>query len=293
MRRIVGLAKQHDMTVLASVHQPSSEVFGLFHNLCLLSQGRTVYFGPSSKAPEDIDPGLGGKPRTQEVIKVLVESYKSSDCYRHIQQQIADIHEMVDKEGHEKESRARFFTQLLVLTTRSFMNMYRDLGYYWMRLLMYVVIALSLGTVFYHIGSDYDSIQARGSLITFITSFLTIMAIGGFASFVEDLKVFERERLNGHYGSGAFVLANTLSSVPFLLMISLIPGAITYYLVGLQKELGHFLYFATTLFGLYDAGGEPDDDCGKCHPKLPHGANCRFGNPGTNDPWGRFLSPAE
>ncbi|KAL3723377.1 hypothetical protein ACJRO7_035547 [Eucalyptus globulus] len=277
MRRIVGLAKQHDMTVLASVHQPSSEVFGLFHKLCLLSQGRTVYFGPSSNAPEffslngfrcpslqnpsdhylrtintdfdeDIDPGLGGKPRTQEVIKVLAESYKSSSCYRHIQQQIEDIHEMDNKEVHEKESRACFFTQLLVLTTRSFMNMYRDLGYYWMRLLMYIVIALSLGTVFYRIGSDYHSIQARGSLITFVASFLTIMAIGGFPSFVEDLKVFERERLNGHYGSGAFVLANTLSSVPFLLMISLIPGAITYYLVGLRGELEHFLYFTTTLF---------------------------------------------
>ncbi|KAK3413486.1 hypothetical protein EUGRSUZ_I02044, partial [Eucalyptus grandis] len=74
------------------------------------------------------------------------------------------------------------------------------------------------------------------------------MAIGGFPSFVEDLKVFERERLNGHYGSDAFVLANTLSSVPFLLMISLIPGAITYYLVGLRGELEHFLYFTTTLF---------------------------------------------
>ncbi|XP_030547894.1 ABC transporter G family member 1-like [Rhodamnia argentea] len=276
MRRIVGLAKQNDMTVLASVHQPSSEVFGLFHSLCLLSQGRTVYFGPSSKAPEffslngfpcpsmqnpsdhylrtintdfdeDIDPGLGGKPRTQEVIKVLVQSYKSSNFYGHVLQQIADIHQKVDHEVHEKESRACFFTQFLVLVTRSFMNMYRDLGYYWMRLLMYVAIALSLGTVFYQIGLDYDSIHARGSLITFVASFLTIMAIGGYPSFIEDLKVFERERLNGHYGSGAFVLANTLSSVPFLLMISLIPGAITYYLVGLQRELGHFLFFATTL----------------------------------------------
>ncbi|KAI3409480.1 tRNA:m(4)X modification enzyme TRM13 [Psidium guajava] len=52
MRRNFGLAEQHDMTVLASIHQPSSEVFGLFHNLCLLSQGRTLSFVPLSKAPE-------------------------------------------------------------------------------------------------------------------------------------------------------------------------------------------------------------------------------------------------
>ena len=39
-------------TVVASIHQPSSEVFQLFHNLCLLSSGRTVYFGPASEATE-------------------------------------------------------------------------------------------------------------------------------------------------------------------------------------------------------------------------------------------------
>ena len=40
------------MTVIASIHQPSSEVFELFPNLCLLSSGRTVYFGPSHYANE-------------------------------------------------------------------------------------------------------------------------------------------------------------------------------------------------------------------------------------------------
>lgn len=39
-------------TIIASIHQPSFEVFQLFHNLCLLSSGRTVYFGPASAANE-------------------------------------------------------------------------------------------------------------------------------------------------------------------------------------------------------------------------------------------------
>lgn len=39
-------------TIIASIHQPSSEVFQLFHNLCLLSSGQTVYFGPASAANE-------------------------------------------------------------------------------------------------------------------------------------------------------------------------------------------------------------------------------------------------
>lgn len=61
------------------------------------------------------------------------------------------------------------------------------------------------------------------------------------------LKVFSRERLNGHYGAGAFVIGNTLSSMPYLLVISLIPGGIIYYLVGLQRGSEQFAFFISTL----------------------------------------------
>ena len=50
MSRIIKIAEQDRRTVIASIHQPSSEVFELFHNLCLLSAGRTIYFGPTSAA---------------------------------------------------------------------------------------------------------------------------------------------------------------------------------------------------------------------------------------------------
>ena len=61
-------------------------------------------------------------------------------------------------------------------------------------------------------------------------------------------QIFGRERLNGHYGVGAYVIGNTFSSLPYLLIISLLPGAIAYYLVGLQKSFEHFAYFSLVLF---------------------------------------------
>lgn len=68
------------------------------------------------------------------------------------------------------------------------------------------------------------------------------------------MKVFQRERLNGHYGSGAFAISNTVSATPYLLLISLIPGAIAYFMTGLQdgiqaeKVTENFIYFACMLF---------------------------------------------
>ena len=85
-------------------------------------------------------------------------------------------------------------------------------------------------------------------MLMFVGAFLTFMAIGGFPSFVEDMKIFGRERLNGHYGVSSFVIANTVSATPYLLLISLVPGAIAYYLVGLQRSFDHFAYFALVLF---------------------------------------------
>ncbi|CBI33134.3 unnamed protein product, partial [Vitis vinifera] len=277
MSRIVKLARHDGITVVASIHQPSSEVFEVFHNLCLLSSGKTVYFGSASMAKEffdsngfpcpalrnpsdhylrtinkdfdsDTEQGHGGTTNTEEAINTLIKSYKSSEICQQVQCRVYEICQLKGGLLEKKGSQASFITQCLVLTRRSSVNMYRDLGYYWLRLAIYIALCLCVGTIFYDIGFSYGSIQARGSMLMFVAAFLTFMAIGGFPSFVEDMKIFGRERLNGHYGVGAFVVGNTFSSIPYLLMISLIPGVIAYYLVGLHKGFEHFVYFALMLF---------------------------------------------
>jgi hypothetical protein len=62
---------------------------------------------------------------------------------------------------HKKKGHAEFFNQCLVLTKRSSVNMFRDLGYYWLRLGIYVALAISLGTVYFNLGTSYDSIKVR------------------------------------------------------------------------------------------------------------------------------------
>lgn len=90
--------------------------------------------------------------------------------------------------------------------------------------------------------------QGRAGCIGYVGGFLTFMSIGGFPSFVEDMKVFHRERLNGHYGVFAFVIGNSLSSSPFLFMIALISSVIVYYMAGLHLGFDHFVYFVLSLF---------------------------------------------
>lgn len=122
---------------------------------------------------------------------MLAESYRSSDAYKDILRQAAEIDKQVQSIGtmEKKGSPASFFVQCLILIERSFLNMYRDVGYYWLRLGIYIALGFGLGTVFHNVGNSYSSINARGSMLMFVASLLTIMAIGGFPSVVEDIKV--------------------------------------------------------------------------------------------------------
>ncbi|KAJ0530206.1 putative ABC-type lipopolysaccharide transporter [Helianthus annuus] len=276
MNRIEKLTRQYGMTVLAAIHQPSSQVFGLFNSLCLLSSGKTIYFGPTFAANQffavngfpcpdlqspsdhflitintdfDEDTDSESTP-VEKVIDVLSESYKSSAIYMDVKGEIAAICDHQAEGLTEKTGslQASSITQCLVLAERSFINMYRDIGYYWLRLGIYIVLGFAVGTIFYNLRPDFGSINARISILVFVSSFLTLLAIGGFPSFVEEMKVFQWERLNGHYGVGSFVISHMISSTPYLLVISLIPGVIAYSLAGLQREYEQFIFFALVLF---------------------------------------------
>ncbi|PKI57730.1 hypothetical protein CRG98_021797 [Punica granatum] len=272
-------------TVISAVHQPSSEVFKLFDDLCLLSDGETVYFGraetaveffaetgfpcPSRRNPSDhflrcintdfdtVTTYMGlyraseietlsdplTNTMTATVKALLVKKYRSSKYASNLRVRIQEISKI---EGLMLErirgSQAKWWKQLLTLTSRSFVNMSRDIGYYWLRIVIYVVVSISVGTVFFDVGTSFNAIFARGSCGAFISGFMTFMSIGGFPSFIEEMKVFYRERVNRHYGIAVYTLANFISASPFLAMMSLASSAITYYMVKLRPGISHFLY---------------------------------------------------
>ncbi|KAF3683018.1 ABC transporter G family member 11 [Capsicum annuum] len=94
---------------------------------------------------------------------------------------------------------------------------------------------------------------ARGACAAFIIGFMTFMSIGGFPSFVEDMKVFQRERMNGHYGVVAFVISNTLSSMLFLILIALLSDTVCYFMVRFHPGFSHYLFFVLALYACITA----------------------------------------
>nr|KJB35758.1 hypothetical protein B456_006G126900 [Gossypium raimondii] len=185
---------------------------------------------------------------TAQIKTLLVKKYRSSDYAAKARariREISGIEGLVIEKKHSGE--AKWLTQLSTLTNRSFVNMSRDLGYYWLRIAIYVALSICVGSIFFDVGTNYNSILARGACGGFISGFMTFMSIGGFPSFIEELKVFYRERRNGHYGVAVYILSNFLSSFPFLTVMSLSTAAITYYMVKFHPGISHFMYVSLDL----------------------------------------------
>lgn len=52
-QNLVGMMKElasRGKTIICTIHQPSSRVFSMFDQLCLLAEGRTAYMGPTTDA---------------------------------------------------------------------------------------------------------------------------------------------------------------------------------------------------------------------------------------------------
>jgi hypothetical protein len=61
-----------------------------------------------------------------------------------------------------QQRQATFLTKSIVLTKISMINMYRDIGYYWLRFAIYIGLFLTIGAIFFNVGYNYASIQISG-----------------------------------------------------------------------------------------------------------------------------------
>ncbi|XP_010279500.1 PREDICTED: ABC transporter G family member 15-like [Nelumbo nucifera] len=185
---------------------------------------------------------------SSEINGILIEKYRTSEYATSTRRRIREL-AFIEKPviGSIRGSEASWWKQLYTLTQRSFTNMSRDLGYYWVRIVIYIVVSLAVGTMYYDVGTSYTAILARGNSAAFITGFMTFLSVGGFPSFIEEMKVFYRERHNGHCGNAVFILSNFISSFPFLLAVSIATGSITFYMVKLHPGFSRLMFTYTNL----------------------------------------------
>ncbi|KAM6568332.1 hypothetical protein CsatB_016317 [Cannabis sativa] len=231
--------------VVCSIHQPSGYLFDLFDDLYLLSGGEAVYFGDAKSAVKG-STSLTNMT-TQDMKEILIHQYNNSEyatLTRHNIQQINSKEVIV----LSNKSKSSWWKQLYTLTDRSFVNMRRDVGYYWLRMVFYLGVAVCTGTIYYNIKTSYLDIIARAKCQAFVYGFMICLSNGGLPSFIEEIKVYNSERIKNHYGAAVVMISNFISSFPFLLVTAISTGTIIYEMVKLHPGFSHYFYFVLNLF---------------------------------------------
>ncbi|KAG6417879.1 hypothetical protein SASPL_120076 [Salvia splendens] len=273
-------------TLIFTIYQSSTEVFGLFDRICLLSNGNTLFFGetlaclqhfsnagfpcPIMQSPSDhflraihtdFDRIIAMCKNWQDdhgelssvnmdtavAIRTLEATYKSSADAAAVETMILKL---TDKEGPclRSKGRASCATKIAILTWRSLLIMSREWKYYWLRLVIYIFLALCIGTVFSGLGHSLSSVGTRVGAIFLFVSFTSLLSIAGVPAQLKDIKIFICEEANQHSGTSVFLVGQLLSSIPFLFLLSISSSLVFYFLVGLRDDFSLLVYFVLNFF---------------------------------------------
>ncbi|KAF5841257.1 P-loop containing nucleoside triphosphate hydrolase protein [Dunaliella salina] len=261
---------EKNRTVLTVIHQPSSEVFELFDQLCLLTRGSTIYFGPAGEALSMFNaaglPCPNARSPSDHYLHVINEDFALGSEATKIENNIITLTTHYQKHLHASVikdveacaqpgpkydasgNQANPMYQALVLSQRMFVNNMRNVGMFWIRLVMYLILCICMGTIFFDLGNSWKETFSRAAMLFFVAGFLTFMSISAFPAFAEDMAVFIRERLNGYYNISTFAIANTIASAPFIFGIAISSSAVLYWLAMLNDDGDRFPFFFLNLF---------------------------------------------
>ncbi|KAK8596502.1 hypothetical protein V6N13_001124 [Hibiscus sabdariffa] len=273
-------------TLIFTIYQSSTEVFGLFDRICLLSNGNTLFFGetlaclqhfsnagfpcPIMQSPSDhflraintdFDRIIAMCKNWQDdngdfssvnmdtavAIRTLEATYKSSADAAAVETMILRL---TEREGPllKSKGKASNATQIAVLTWRSLLIMSREWKYYWLRLILYMLLTLCIGTVFSGLGHSLSSVVKRVAAIFVFVSFTSLLSIAGVPSLLKEIKIYASEESNQHSGALVFLFGQLLSSIPFLFLIAISSSLVFYFLIGLRDGFSLLMYFVLNFF---------------------------------------------
>ncbi|KAI9159291.1 hypothetical protein H9P43_008631 [Blastocladiella emersonii ATCC 22665] len=260
-------------TVVATLHQPSSEIFHLIDDLCILSQGEIMYYGPAEDSiayfaragypcPQYSNPadyffmdilnaasvGSGTGPYTpEERIPRLLEVWKHSPENKAVLEAIARPPRTDGITRASFKYVPRFAEQFAVLFGRASKNAFRNSLIIKAKLGQTLFIAVLIGLLYLNIPGRKAASQIQDRIgVLFFLAINQVMggAIGILSIFAAEKQVFQREYSGGYYRLPAFFFSKMAVELPFQIAMPVLLVAILYWMVGLQHDAGKFVITA-------------------------------------------------
>ncbi len=262
-------------TIIVTLHQPRSEIWGLFDHLILLTGGSPIYSGPTDAClsyfeklghilPSFVNPAeylieiAAIDTRSQELeensltrVQRLVESWKESSL-RSREKNTVNIEARSNISSLTGPS--PFSRQLRVQTARTLKTTWRDPLGMSGSLIEAIFMGLITGWVFLNQDESLTGIRSReGSLYTAAAFQGFLILIFETYRLTLDVPIFDREHAEGVVGVSSFLLSRRLARL-FIedIPVPLIFSAAFYFLAGFRHLASQFFtFFALLLLSQY------------------------------------------
>ncbi|XP_042213035.1 protein white-like [Homarus americanus] len=259
------------MTVISTIHQPSSEVFALFDRVLLMGEGRVAYLGSTSEAvaffsglgkncPKNFNPAdffistLAIEPgREEECLKFVdyaSDAFVNSSAGQQVSKTAADNKNALTNgqalhcdrvEVAKSPYKAGVLTQFSAVLKRSFLANIREPMILRTKVFQTVLISLLVGVIYLNQELDQSGVtNINGAIFLLVTQMSFTNVFGVVHTFCAELPIFLREHFNGMYRAGVYFICKNLAELPLMLTLPALFAAITYYMIGLYSPVENF-----------------------------------------------------
>ena len=259
------LARHQGTIIIATIHQPNSNITALFDDFMLLSHGQCLYLGPYSDAvarfsqagcecplycnPTDYFISVAATAsHTEKLVAAQHEHFQSlratasSSVYKAFQ--------ITSSEDPPSTSyAASTLTQISILMLRNVRQWLRDPGMLVSEFAQYIFFALFLGGMYYQMDDDMTSgTYDRTASLFFVLSILVFTPpFTAIVTYMMEYQLLDKERKDNMYSSFSWLLAKSLVLIPVEALLCLVFSSIYYFMAGYQHDATKFFLFYTIL----------------------------------------------
>ncbi|KAJ5385996.1 hypothetical protein N7509_008537 [Penicillium cosmopolitanum] len=245
--------------VLATIHQPSAQLFAQFDRLLLLQKGgKTAYFGdigpscrhvngyfsqfgahcpPGTNPAEHIIDVISGQAVCQDWHKVWLNSEENKAVMSELEDLISTTKPPTSTPEDAWEYAMPLSFQMKIVLRRMNLSIFRNTGYINNKILLHIGLGLFNGFTYWQIGNAVGDLQLKLFTI-FVWMFVAQGVINQLQPvFIERRNIYDtREKKARIYSWKAFVTALIVSEMPYLIVCGVLYFACWYFTVGFPSD---------------------------------------------------------
>ncbi|KAJ7253386.1 hypothetical protein B0H12DRAFT_1233691 [Mycena haematopus] len=261
---------ENPIPVIASIHQPSSQLYQIFDSILVMSHGRVLYSGAGGFAPAEYfaREAAGIAPPYQQGYNVAdymlevasdppvalfqLQSGKTEESDRGSDTVSAEKRGLMGKTSPQTAATvtgsskyaSTFLTQLEYLCGREWKILRRDKSLFFTHVAVAAVLGVFCGGLYYKTGITIAGFQSRVGSLFFLGALIAFSSLSALYNVVEIRPLFLRERSSSYYSPTAWLLSRLFFDVvPLRIIPTIIVSTITYWMAGLAHDAAHYFKF--------------------------------------------------